>query len=97
MEKAFFHTTHEGFPPGSPISSALANLSLNGLENILSKRGLIVCRYADDFVALGKDKRELSDVARSVINSFLAERGLSLSPEKTGICSIEDGYDFFRV
>lgn len=94
VEEALSHPSHEGFPPGSPISSVLANLSLNGLENVLSERGFLVCRYADDFVVLGKDRQELSEVARPIIASFLAERGLRLSPEKTGICSIEEGYDF---
>jgi RNA-directed DNA polymerase len=54
MEEAFFHETLEGFPQGSPISPPLANLTLNGLEKILSKRDLLSTRYADDFVVLGK-------------------------------------------
>ena len=94
MDEAFVYETPEGFPQGSPISPPLANLALNGLENILRKRGFLITRYADDFVVLGKSKEELNSIAKVLITEFLAERGLELHPEKTGICSIEDGYDF---
>jgi RNA-directed DNA polymerase len=30
-----------------------------------------------------------------VVEQFLAERGLELSPDKTVITHIEDGFDFF--
>ena len=94
MEKSLFHDTLEGFPPGSPISSSLANLALNGLEDILRKRDFLITRYADDFVVLGKSRKELDSIAKVLIEEFLAERSLELHPEKTGICSIEDGYNF---
>ena len=94
MEEAFFHETLEGFPQGSPISPPLANLTLNGLEKILSKRDFLSTRYVDDFVVLGKSREELSEVARPLIVEFLSKRGLELHPEKTGICSVEKGYDF---
>jgi RNA-directed DNA polymerase len=54
MEEAFSNETLEGFPQGSPIAPPLANLTLNGLEKILSKRDFLSTRYADDFVVLGK-------------------------------------------
>ena len=94
MDESLFHRTLEGFPQGSPISPPLANLALNGLEDILRKRDFLITRYADDFVVLGKSKEELSNIAKVLIAEFLAERGLELHPEKTGICSIEDGYNF---
>lgn len=94
MEEAFFHRTLEGFPQGSPISPPLANLTLNGLEKILSEHGFLTTRYVDDFVVLRKSREELSEVARPLIVEFLSERGLELHPEKTGICSVEEGYDF---
>jgi len=94
MEESLFHGTIEGFPQGSPISPPLANLALNGLEDVLRKRNFLITRYADDFVVLGKSREELNDIAKVLIAEFLAERGLELHPEKTGVCSIEDGYDF---
>jgi RNA-directed DNA polymerase len=94
MEDASLQPTLEGFPQGSPISPPLANLTLNGLEKILRERDFLTTRYADDFVVLGKSDNELSEVARPLIVEFLSERGLELHPEKTGICSVEEGYDF---
>lgn len=94
MEDAFFHETPEGFPQGSPISPPLANMTLNGLEDVLTRNGFLYTRYADDFVVLGKTKEELNSIAKPLIQSFLSERGLVLHPEKTGICGIEEGFDF---
>lgn len=93
MDESLFYRTLEGFPQGSPISPPLANLALNGLEDVLRKRDFLITRYADDFVVLGKSIEELN-IARVLISEFLAERGLELHPEKTGICSIENGYNF---
>lgn len=73
MEETLFHKTLEGFPQGSPISPPLANLTLNGLENVLSERDFLVTRYADDFVVLGKSYEELNDIAKPLITEFLAE------------------------
>ena len=56
-----------------------------------SKVNLI--RYADDFVVTGKDEETL-EKARNLIQEFLKERGLTLSPEKTKIVHIEEGFDF---
>ena len=50
-------------------------------------------RYADDCVVTARDKGSL-DNAQSQIQQWLSERGLSLSPEKTLITSMEDGFDF---
>jgi len=85
MEDSFLHSTLDGFPQGSPISPALANMTLNGLEDVLVRNGFLCTRYADDFVVLGKTRDELNEVARPLIEGFLAERGLVLHPDKTGL------------
>ena len=87
------YETEVGFPQGSPISPALANLALAGLENFLGKEFLST-RYADDFVVLGKSRNALKTVATKKINEFLKIRGLSLNLEKTKIYSIQEGFDF---
>ena len=50
-------------------------------------------RYADDFVLTGATSETLEE-AKTVIEGFLRERGLTLSPEKTKIAHIEEGFDF---
>jgi RNA-directed DNA polymerase len=51
-------------------------------------------RYADDFIITGKSKSILEDAIQPVVKGFLAERGLELSPEKTLITHIQDGFTF---
>jgi RNA-directed DNA polymerase len=51
-------------------------------------------RYADDFIITGSSKELLEDEVKPLVERFLLERGLQLSPEKTCITHIEDGFDF---
>ncbi|MFA7095946.1 MAG: group II intron reverse transcriptase/maturase [Gammaproteobacteria bacterium] len=96
--------TEAGTPQGGIISPTLANMTLDGMERILSERfganegmksrnKVNLIRYADDFVVTGASKEVLEE-AKTLIEVFLKERGLSLSPEKTKIVHIEEGFDF---
>ena len=51
-------------------------------------------RYADDFVITGKSKELLEGEAQPLVEQFLQERGLELSPTKTVITHVEKGFDF---
>jgi RNA-directed DNA polymerase len=51
-------------------------------------------RYADDFIITGNSKEWLEQEVKPAVVEFLAERGLVLSPEKTKITHIKDGFDF---
>jgi RNA-directed DNA polymerase len=53
-------------------------------------------RYADDFVITGNSKEWLEQKVKPEVVEFLAERGLVLSPEKTKITHIKDGFDFLK-
>ena len=95
--------TEAGTPQGGIISPALANMTLDGLENMLSakfpkskRRGLKMnmVRYADDFIITGNSKEWLENEVKPAVVEFLAERGLILSPEKTKITHIKKGFDF---
>jgi RNA-directed DNA polymerase len=85
--------TEEGFSQGSPISPALANFTLAGLETFLGK-AFLSTRYVDDFVVLGKSRNALKTVAIKKINEFINIRGLSLNREKTKVYSIKEGFNF---
>ena len=52
-----------------------------------------IVRYADDFVIFCRTKNE-AELAKEDIEGFLEKRGLELSPEKTRICHITEGFDF---
>src|SRR3984893_13502349 len=47
-----------------------------------------------DFVITGKTKELLEGEVKPLIEQFLRERGLELSPEKTLVTHVEDGFDF---
>jgi RNA-directed DNA polymerase len=85
----------------------LANLTLDGLERLLKQTfrqqkidgkmhnpKVNFVRYADDFIITGSSKELLENEVKPLVESFLLERGLQLSPETTCITHIEDGFDF---
>ncbi len=99
VDKARFYPTKAGTPQGSIISPVLANMTLDGLElaikRAVSKEAKVhVIRYADDFIVTGRSKQILQTKVKPAIHSFLSQRGLNLSGEKTRISRIEDGFDF---
>ncbi len=91
------YPTDKGTPQGGLFSPILANMTLDGLENVLKaefpRMKVHFIRYADDFLVTAPTK-EIAEAARNVIQRFLAERGLTLSEEKTLITHIDDGFDF---
>tara|TARA_R110002167_G_C12671038_1_gene650713 strand:- start:116 stop:1777 length:1662 start_codon:yes stop_codon:yes gene_type:complete len=95
--------TDSGTPQGGIISPVLANMTLDGLELMLSEkfpkakrtgRKMNMVRYADDFIITGNSKEWLEQEVKPAVVEFLAERGLVLSPEKTRVTHIKDGFDF---
>lgn len=93
------YPTKAGTPQGGIISPLLANMTLDGLEAAVKavttyRSKVNVIRYADDFVITGKTKELLEETVKPAVERFLRERGLTLSPEKTRITRIEDGFVF---
>jgi RNA-directed DNA polymerase len=98
LENQRLFSTKEGTPQGGIISPTLANIALNGIEKIVKAKfvksqKVNLIRYADDFIVTGATPEILEQV-KSIVTSFLAERGLQLSNEKTRITSIHQGFDF---
>ncbi|MEU5943905.1 group II intron reverse transcriptase/maturase [Micromonospora sp. NPDC047548] len=58
-----------------------------------------IVRYADDFVILVRGSREDTDALREDVATVLATLGLRLSPAKTQVVHMSDGFDFlgFRI
>ncbi len=105
MDKHVLYPTEEGAPQGGICSPVLANLTLDGLERVLRekypkatalsrKAKVNLVRYADDFRVTGASRDLLEHEVKPLIEHFLRDRGLELSPEKTVITPIEDGFDF---
>jgi RNA-directed DNA polymerase len=103
VDRSVFHDTERGTPQGGVISPLLANIALNGMESAVGvlqdSRGYTisdraVVRYADDFVVFCESKEDAERVRDEVLPPWLARRGLKLSPEKTRIVHLTEGFDF---
>jgi RNA-directed DNA polymerase len=109
VDKHVLHETTDGTPQGGIISPALANCALDGLERLLKEKfppkrplpslgGKLPCvnliRYADDFIVTGRTKELLEGEVKPLVEQFLQPRGLELSPKKTIITHVEQGFDF---
>jgi RNA-directed DNA polymerase len=102
--------TNAGTPQGGIISPILANLTLDGIENMLadkyhkSRNGRIdsnhAAKYKVNFARYADDfivtakTEEIAKEVKELIKVFLKDRGLELSEEKTLITHIDDGFDF---
>jgi len=93
-----------GFPEqgtcqGGVISPLLANIALNGIEEIHRYKGINgktiepSIRYADDMVIILRPQDDAEEILNR-ISQFLAERGLKVSEKKTKLTATTDGFDF---
>ena len=99
VENGITYPTRKGTPQGGIISPTLSNMTLDGLEEAVRcavpRRSRVnFVRYADDFIITGKSKRLLEHQIKPAVEGFLAERGLTLSREKTVITYIKNGFTF---
>jgi len=93
-----------GVPQGGPISAIICNMALDGLERNLRNRFLFtteyyvsnvnVIRYADDIIITGSSEQFLRRDVLPVVREFLKKRGLLISPVKTVVVNINEGFDF---
>lgn len=109
VENRTLFPTREGTPQGGIVSPVAANMTLDGLEKLLQERfpmhwdraekkpynpKVHLVRYADDFIVTGASKELLEYEVRPLVERFLTERGLRLSPGKTTVTHISAGFDF---
>lgn len=108
MEEGMHYDSLSGTPQGGIISPTLMNLTLDGLESLLrrhfpqqvNRKGKMhypkvnLIRYADDLLVTGESEELLEKQVKPLVETFLAERGLHLSPKKTKVVHIDEGFDF---
>ncbi len=78
----------QGTPQGGVVSPLLANVALDGIEDIHYS-----IRYADDMVVILKPTDDADKILKD-IQEFLAIRGLKVSERKTKLVKATDGFDF---
>lgn len=104
VNRSGFHPIDCGVPQGGSLSCSICNMALDGLETLLNDRpGLEVSlvRYADDIIIAAKSRALLVQAVIPLLTSFLSERGLTLSQEKTRILSTDNkvcflGWEVYR-
>ena len=102
IEKGKLYSTEQGTPQGGIASPTLLVITLSGLEKAIKavtkpKDKVNVCIYADDFIITGVSKEVLENKVKPVVETFLRERRLTLSEEKTRITHINEGLDFLGM
>nr|YP_010337630.1 putative reverse transcriptase/maturase [Dixoniella grisea]UNJ17215.1 putative reverse transcriptase/maturase [Dixoniella grisea] len=100
INKYVFHDSKFETTQGGIISPLLANITLHGIEHALNiKRNKTFIstykciRYANNCIIACQTKEEAQNVVDKLY-SWLKNRNLTLSPEKTKITHISDGFDF---
>lgn len=78
----------QGTPQGCIISPVLANVALNGIEDIHKS-----VRYADDMIFFLKPGENPQKILQK-IKDFLGERGMEINNEKTKITAATNGFNF---
>lgn len=101
--------TEEGVPQGGIISPTISNMTLDGLDVMLTtslktawssvQKSLKIIRYADDFVITGPESIKMrwlwTDKVLPALNQFMETRGVKLHPVKSKLTSIyEDSVIF---
>jgi RNA-directed DNA polymerase len=87
-------TPEDGAPQGAVLSPLLSNVYLDPLDHQMAGQGFQMIRYADDFVILCRTTDE-AQRALAVVQSWVAENGLSLHPTKTRVIDARtESFDF---
>jgi len=86
-------TRTSGTPQGGVISPLLANIYLHRLDVEIRAAEFRLIRYADDFVILTATKVE-AQAAAALVRQILADIGLAVAEDKSGIKSVSAGFEF---
>jgi len=94
MEDGQMTEPDAGTPQGGVISPLLANIYLDGLDHLMAGTGVVMERYADDFV-ICCGTREEAERALEQVRVWTAQAGLTLHPDKTRIVDMGQNGSFF--
>ncbi|HAD98482.1 MAG TPA: RNA-directed DNA polymerase [Cryomorphaceae bacterium] len=91
----FSGTISYGLPVGGPASRILAELALNHTDFHLKSRGIVFCRYADDYSIFCIDESEAYKTL-ILLSEKLSNDQLGLQKDKTKIMSCEEFREIHR-
>ena len=88
----FSQTRSYGLPVGGPASRILAELALNPVDTFLHRKGILFCRYVDDFHIFARSQQEAYNHL-AFLAQILFNEGLSLQKTKTRILTAKELQD----
>jgi retron-type reverse transcriptase len=94
--RSFEVSPGKGLPLGNLTSQLFANIYMNEFDQFVKHRLKVKAylRYADDFVFLSEDRKELTDLLPK-IQAFLSDHlALQLHPDKIILQTLASGTDF---
>lgn len=83
-----------GTPQGGVISPLLANIYLHPFDEIMTKEGFRIIRYADDIVVLCRTRQEADMALRKIEGIIEGKLRLKLNPSKTRVVHKTWGFEF---
>ncbi|MDW8318524.1 MAG: group II intron reverse transcriptase/maturase [Anaerolineae bacterium] len=82
-----------GAAQGGVLSPLLSNIYLHPFDVALTRQGLRLVRYADDFVVLCRRRRDAEE-AQAAAEAALQDLRLQLNPHKTRLVHFDQGFKF---
>ena len=79
-----------GTPQGGPVSSLLANILLDDLDQELERRGHRFARYVDDILIVVRSRRAAERVKASVTRYLTGVLQLSVNEEKSRVAKLDE-------
>jgi RNA-directed DNA polymerase len=100
IDRGALLATTAGVPPGGMIAPVVSHLVLDGLDAVVHGGSwhrrvhtITSVRWADDVIVTANSRQVLAATVLPRLNAVLAERGVRLSPTKTVITPIAQGFD----
>lgn len=94
--QSFYTKPGVGLPLGNLTSQLLVNIYMNDFDQFMKHRlkAKYYIRYADDFVILSNNQKELENLISPIRNFLLKKLKLELHPQKVYIKTLASGVDF---
>ena len=83
-------------PVGPAPSLLLAELAIVDIDNALYNRGIVYCRYSDDFRLFASTKAQALQELSVLANTLYANHGLTLQESKTELMTSLEFLEHFR-
>jgi hypothetical protein len=82
-----------GVPIGPEPSHLLAELVLNQIDQLLLEKGIVFCRYSDDFCFICNNKHEAAKILEDFAETLYIRLKLTINAQKTGVYTVPEAIE----